>query len=335
MEIIKLIEDTKDGSHDHREQFAMDVLTGFCSNPKFLPAKYFYDDIGSELFQKITTHDDYYLTRTEFEILENIKNELPGLLNEKKIDIIELGAGDGHKSKLIIDGFIKEGVEVNFFPIDISEQAMIQLNENIQETDNLKITGVVAEYMQGLRYVRNISENKELVLFLGSNIGNFDHVQIQTLLRKLWKGLNNEDLVLIGFDLKKDIKKLTNAYNDSEGLTRDFNINLLRRINRDLGANFKLENFQHFGVYNPTKGAMESYLLSTQKQTVHIEELQRDFTFKAYEPIHLEYSFKFLLEELEELSKLTGFSIDKNFLDKKKMFVDSLWRVIKKTKSNK
>lgn len=327
MEISRL--GTKETSVSLKDQFAVDVLMGFCSNPKNLSAKYFYDDIGSDLFQKITRHEDYYLTRTEFEILNNSKDEIPNHIDDDEIDIIELGAGDGHKSDLIIQGFLEKGKKVNFFPIDISDEAMNQLEKNITPHENLTIHGVVAEYLFGLRFLSEKSKNRQLVLFLGSNIGNFNRVQNQGFLRQLWKCLNSDDFALIGFDLKKDVTTLTAAYNDSEGHTNDFNKNLLTRINRELGANFNVEKFQHFGVYNPTLGAMESYLLPCDEQNIYINELKRSFHFDAFEPLHLEYSFKFLKSDIEFLSKQTGFLVEKHFTDKNDYFINSLWKVRK------
>lgn len=310
-------------------QFAIDVLTGLCASPKSLSAKYFYDDAGSKIFQDITQHEDYYPTRTEVEILNSIKSELPNKINEEVIDIIELGPGDGHKSQIILNGFLNENYQVNYYPVDISEKAMTMLQKNILKHPNLTIHGVIGDYFEGLNLVRNKSNNKQLVLFLGSNIGNFDRVQNQGFLRKLWMCLNSDDHLLLGFDLKKDVSTLTAAYNDSSGHTTEFNLNLLRRINNELGGDFDLGKFQHFGVYSPIQGAMESYVLATEDQTVYISELERSFHFDAFEPIHLEYSFKFLESDIDFLSNKTGFEVVEHFTDAKDYFIDSLWKVIK------
>lgn len=314
---------------DQKEQFALDVLTGFSSNPKVLSPKYFYDDLGSELFQKITQQEDYYLTRTEYSILNDSKDRLPDFVNEDEIDIIELGAGDGHKSDLVIQGFLDSGKKVNFYPIDISKEAMNQLAENIKARENLEVHGVVAEYLEGLRFLRKQSKNRQLVLFLGSNIGNFDRVQREVFLRKVWRGLNKDDLILLGLDLKKDVNIVAAAYNDKEGITRHFNLNLLDRINRELGANFKTDAFQHVGLYNPFLGAMESHLLSRKEQTVHVEALEKSFHFDAFETLHLEYSFKFSKKDINLLASSTGFVVQKHLSDKDNYFIDSLWKVEK------
>lgn len=311
------------------EQFATDVLMGFSSRPKTLSSKYFYDDIGSQLFQQITKQKDYYPTSSEFEILSNCHTQFPLIIEQKEIDIIELGAGDGHKTKILIENFVLEGYKINFYPIDISHEAMKLLSANLKESENLKIHGVVGEYIEGLRFVRQHSQNLQLVLFLGSNIGNFDRVANLGFLRKLWKSLNMGDLLFIGFDLKKDISTLTRAYNDSAGVTRDFNLNVLNRINRELGGQFNCEYFEHFGVFNPILGAMESYLVSTRDQDIYIAELEKFFHFDAFEAIHLEYSFKYLEKDILELAKETGYLIKQNFKDSKNYFIDSLWEVKK------
>ena len=329
MKISTLTTDDRFGAEAAREQLAIDVLTGLSSHPKRLPAKYFYDDVGSQLFQQITQHDDYYPTRTEFEILEKVKDLLPQIVDQDRLDVIELGVGDGHKSRLIIDGLLDAGCQVQYFPIDISQKAMQLLEPNTRTHPRLSTHGIVAEYMEGLRFARAQSNNPQLVLFLGSNIGNFDRVQNQGFLRRLWKSLRDGDLTMIGFDLKKDVKLMTAAYNDSSGHTRQFNLNLLSRINAELGADFDPRQFEHFGIYNPVLGAMESYLLPNIGCEVYIQELSRSFHFEPFEPLHLEYSFKFLEADINFLCAQTGFRVVEHFTDARRWFMDSLWRVSK------
>jgi len=326
MNVSQLAQVTTDDEQE-LEQFAADVLSGLSSDPKYLSAKYFYDDTGSELFQAISQHEDYYLTRTEYDILDTYSQHLPALLDEDEIDIIELGAGDGHKSELVIKRFLEAGVKVNFHAIDISEKAIDMLGETIRERPNLSVNGLIGDYFEGLRFLKERSSKRQLVLFLGSNIGNFNHTESKAFLRRLWSSLNADDYLLIGFDLKKDITELVNAYSDSSNYTRDLNLNLLARINRELGGHFDLSGFQHYAAYNPELGAMESYLLALKEQKVFIEGLQQEFYFKAFEPMHLEYSFKFLPSEIDALCKQTGYKRIENFSDKQDRFIDSLWQV--------
>jgi len=325
LKITNLIE--KDLTSEHQAAFLSDVIHGLSAEKKSISAKYFYDDIGSELFQKISQHPDYYPTKTEFTILEQISSILPSIINEPEIDIIELGAGDGHKSELIINGFINANCKINFYPIDISEKAMQLLGNNLAINDHLAIHGVVADYLHGLNHLKTISNNKKLVLFLGSNIGNFNKSQTNTFLTMLSTTLNAEDYVLIGFDLKKDPAILNKAYNDSDGLTEAFNINLLTRINRELAGNFDTKQFKHYGFYNPYQGTMESYLISLADQAVTIKAADQTFHFQQFEPMHLEYSHKFTSSGINKLAQRNGFSITQLFSDEKNYFTDALCQV--------
>jgi dimethylhistidine N-methyltransferase len=314
---------------NEKEKFSIDVLTGLSSNPKKLSSKYFYDDVGSKLFQQITQLKEYYLTECEREIFERHKASIAEAMDEKCLDIIELGAGDGHKTKLLIEQLIKNGVQINYYPIDISEKAFHLLEQNIVENELLAVQGIVGDYMNGLEYIREHSSRKKLLLCLGSNLGNFDRIARQVFLRRVWRNLNSGDLALIGFDQKKDIDILTKAYNDSQGITKKFNLNILTRINKELGGNFEVKHFTHFGSYNPLIGTMESFLVSLQDQEIYIEDIQKKVHFAMYEPLHLEYSFKFLPSDIKFLAGETGFKIRKNYQDERGYFIDSLWEVHK------
>lgn len=328
MNVSNLIKETNKQTEQKKKDFAEDIFKGLTQSPKRISSKYFYDDIGSELFQKITTHPDYYPTKTEYEILQDMKDKLPNSLSKDKIDIIELGVGDGHKTNLIIQGFLDANTNVNFYPIDISSKAMTLLEGSIPKHKNLNIHGIVSEYLDGLNYLKNQSENQKIVLFLGSNIGNFNQIESISFLNTLRNQLNINDYALIGFDLKKDTSILNKAYNDSSGYTESFNINLLNRINVELDGNFDLSKFQHYGFYNPILGAMESYLLSKEKQQVQINKISSTISFDYLEPIHLEYSFKFLPSDISYLSKNSGYNVVENFTDSKNYFTDSLWKAV-------
>jgi len=327
VKISRLTFDTEKSEDLERKHFAQDVEAGLSSHPKNISSKYFYDDYGSQIFQKITKLDEYYPTRTEFKILESLKDSLPDIIGSGEIDLVELGAGDGHKTKILIDSFLQKGIKVNFMPIDISEEALHLLEENIGPKNNLSLHGIVADYIEGLSFARKQSENKMIILFLGSNIGNFSREESLHLLRQVRKHLRDKDYLLIGFDLKKDIDQLTRAYSDSEGVTAQFNLNLLKRINSELGGTFNIEQFKHQAFYNPELGAMESYLISLTEQDVFIAALNRTFHFEAFEPIHLEYSFKFLEKEINEISEVGGFKSISNFKDPDSLFIDALWQV--------
>jgi L-histidine N-alpha-methyltransferase len=325
MKISNLIEDHQWAGED---TFATDIHAGLSAPIKSISAKYFYDDRGSELFQKITQVEDYYLTRKEYSILNDIQSVLPRKLKLKEIDIVELGVGDGHKSRLLIDGFLEGGCQVKFYPIDISSKAMELLGTNIRDRPGLEIEGVVADYFAGLSYVSKKSKRNQLVLFLGSNIGNFDRGFSLEFLRSLRASLDKGAYALIGFDLKKDVRVLSKAYNDGEGYTEQFNLNLLRRINNELGGSFDLDSFQHHGFYNPRLGTMESYLVSLKSQDIFIDRFGKSFHFEEFEPIHLEYSFKFLESDINRLAEQSGFRIVEHFSDSDRYFIDSLWEAV-------
>lgn len=315
------------------ENFALDVLLGFSSKPKFLPSKYFYDDRGSELFSKIMDSPAYYPTDCEFEIFENHADKLLSVVKDDSFSIIELGAGDGRKTRLLIENLLSSKKKFEYIPVDISEMAIDKLihhfNELYKENRDLALHGIVGEYHQSLKWIKENKDQRNLLLFLGSNIGNFSKEHAIVFLRTLWKNLNHDDIMIIGFDLKKDVDVLLTAYNDPEGITAEFNLNLLDRMNNLLGANFNRKQFQHFGTYNPMKGAMESYLLSLTDQVVSFDYLEKEFKFDAWEPIHLEYSYKYIEKDIEFLAKEANFEVVNNIYDKEKRYINSVWRVIK------
>jgi L-histidine N-alpha-methyltransferase len=309
-----------------KNSFSIDVDQGLSLQHKAISSKYFYDDIGSKLFQKITKHTDYYPTRTETQILHSIKDKLPKLIKLNEIDIIELGPGDGTKGKIIIDGFLKNDYKVNYYPIDISKKALQLLSKNLPPNKNLFVHGIIGEYLDGLKLIKKESKNKQLVVFLGSSIGNFNTKQSKKFLTNIYKNISNNSYMFTGFDLKKNLSVLNKAYNDSSGLTRKFNLNILNRINNDLKGEFKLKNFIHFGNYNPVLGTMESYLISLIKQNVWIKKLNKSFKFEVFEPIHLEYSFKYSEDNISDLATSSNFKIIKNYTDEKKYFINSIWK---------
>lgn len=309
-------------------EFLQDVLTGLKSSPKRLPSKYFYDDEGSRLFQKIMTLPEYYLTRAEAEILETHRERIAQYLGTRPFSLVELGAGDGTKTKLLIECFLHRKLDFSYVPIDISAHALGVLSQTLTHRfPALRIQRLACDYFHGLARLEQDRAHTLFVLFLGSNIGNFTPAETTEFLSCLRRALRSGDFALIGFDLKKDLHTLLCAYSDAAGVTRDFNLNLLRRINRELGATFNLAKFQHYATYNPVLGAMESYLISKEPQHVWIETAKETISFDAFEPIHTEYSFKYSEHDIARLADTAGFKIIENFYDRKRQFVDSLWQV--------
>lgn len=315
---------------EEHKHFANDVLTGFSSKRKHLSSKYFYDTKGSQLFNKITQHPDYYLTQCELEIIQQNKSKFSQLLAGQSFNLIELGPGEGIKTRLLIDQFLNDGHDFTYFTIDISEKYLSQIVQRFnQELSQLKLVALNADYFAGLQWLSKQSQKRNVVLFLGSSIGNFTPGKTNLFLNSIWRDLQHGDYCYIGFDLRKDTDILLKAYNDSAGLTKQFNLNILQRINRELGGHFNPQQFSHYGVYNVYNGAMESYLISQQETDVAIDELEKSIHFDAYEPIHLEYSYKYSMQQIEEFAAINGFKIVANYFDQKNFFVDTLWQVLK------
>ena len=320
---------------DETHAFAVDILVGLSEMRKSIPSKYLYDARGSNLFRQITHLDEYYPTACEIEILKKYAGEIGEFIGDEPFNLVELGAGFGRKTQAVIKRFREAGLNLRYVPIDISESAMAGLIDSLRDQfPGLNAHGLVSDYFAGLKWLNNRFEERNFVLFLGSSVGNFTHAQARVFLRNAWNCLNHDDIMLVGFDLKKDIELLLRAYNDSHGVTREFNLNVLRRINNELGGNFDLNKFRHFGTYDVFSGAMESYLVSLEKQSVYIDRIGRSFDFQAWEPIHTEYSYKYLISDIELLAEETGFKVAHHFFDSRKFFTDSVWKVVKDEQGN-
>jgi L-histidine N-alpha-methyltransferase len=310
-------------------QFLADVSKGLSSKEKFLQSKYFYDAIGDRLFQKIMGCPEYYLTKCEMEIFSQKTNELVGILTEQSIefDIVELGAGDATKSFHLLKGLLENKVSFTYFPVDISNNVINLLHRQLpQKLPGLKFKGLNGEYFSMLEKAKTLSDKIKVVLFLGSNIGNVPLEKAGDFSRSLRAHLKPEDLVLVGFDLKKDPKVTLDAYNDSSGFTRDFNLNLLNRINVELDGNFDLHSFYHYPNYDPASGACKSYLVSKKEQEVRVGE--QIFCFTEGEAIFMEISQKYTVAQTDELARQTGFTPLHHFFDSKKWFLDAVWKCV-------
>lgn len=309
--------------------FARHVADGLSRRPKSLPSMYFYDEEGSRLFQQITELDEYYLTRCEREILEGCSAELAERFSHESFRLVELGAGDGKKTKVLLRRFVERGLSFEYVPVDICEESLVALSSSLRPLTargQMRISGMAAEYFDALASLPRQKSQSTCVLFLGSNIGNFRPPETNRFLGDLRQTLQPGDRLLIGFDLKKDPRALARAYNDLRGVTREFNFNLLDRINRELGGEFARERFHHRGIYNTRLSRMESWLVSLDRQQVAIRELGRRFSFRRGEGIHVECSYKYDLDHIERLAAASGFAIEEHFFDRRRWFVDSLWR---------
>lgn len=313
------------------DTFATDVIEGLSSTPKSLSSKYFYDEKGDAIFQQIMDMPSYYLTRSEYEIFNTHKDALLQLFgpNNEPFHLIEFGAGDGLKTKILLKHFLSKKASFRYLPIDISENVLSLLTHGLEiECPNLEVEPLANEYFEALDILNKQERNeRKVILFLGSNIGNFEHEKAIGFLQQMRQHLNPNDLLLIGFDLKKDPKVILEAYNDKEGITKSFNLNLLDRINQEFGGNFDTSKFRHNPTYNPLTGATKSYLVSTEDQVVTLEKLGKSFSFEAWEAIDMEISQKYSLSKIQHLADRAGFQVTSNFFDKNKYFVDSVWSV--------
>ena len=312
------------------DSFAEDVNRGLNDSPKHIPCLYFYDYQGSLLFEEICRLEEYYLTRAETEILKRHSQEIIDYI-PSDILLVELGSGSCVKTQLIIEKLLNQYDKVTYSPIDISKKMLKESSISLLEQyEDLEIVSVAAEYDEGLRQLDMRTERPKLILWLGSSIGNFEHKEAIHFLKNIRKTLSSKDFFLIGFDLQKEKSILEEAYNDSQDVTARFNLNLLSRINRELGGEFDLNTFIHKAVYNEEKSRIEMYLISTCEQDVYIADLNRSYHFCKNERIHTENSHKFSLQAIDHLADQVGMEIIKQWFDPKRYFNVTLFKLDKR-----
>lgn len=307
------------------DNFKNDVHEGLSSKPKRLLSKYFYDETGDKLFVKIMNMPEYYLTDSEFEIFTQQAEQIINTFNvdEEALELIELGAGDGTKTIELLKKL--EGREdFTYMPIDISQHALDGLKNRLaQEVPGIKVTPLQGDYFGVLSKIKQHTARK-VILFLGSNIGNMLDVNAHRFIKELADKMDPGDKLLMGVDLKKDPNIILPAYNDAAGITKAFNLNLLTRINNELGGNFNIDQFDHKPVYNEEKGQAESYIVSTTDQHVSIEATGATYHFDKGEAIHMEISRKYDRDTINKLIDKTGLFIKEVFTDSKQYFSDFL-----------
>jgi len=311
---------------DITEEFYRDVISGLKQTPKRLSSKYFYDAVGDKLFQDLMNCEEYYPTNCELEIFTQ---QTAGLCDTmiadgSAFDLIELGAGDAMKSTFLLRYLLEQKADFSYLPIDISANVISYLNDTLPITlPGLQVAGLNGDYFDMLKKAASISDRRKVVLFLGSNIGNMPPPEADIFCRELRNQLSPGDMVLIGVDLKKNPKIVLAAYNDKEGITKQFNLNLLTRINRELNADFDISKFEHYPLYDPETGACKSYLISTEDQQVKIG--QENVSFMKDEYIYMEISQKYTVIQTNQMAVNSGFKPVNIFFDSKKWFVDAVW----------
>lgn len=310
---------------DKQSSFAEDVRAGLTAQPKTLPPKYFYDALGSQLFEAICLLPEYYPTRAEAEIFHchaaEIVSQMPA-----PVGVIELGSGSSVKTRLLIEAILACQAELHYQPMDISASILQHSAEKLLgDYDRLRITGHVTDYTRGLGSIVRREGESLLALFLGSNIGNYTPEESRTLLQTIRAALRAGDGLLLGADLKKSEAVLISAYDDALGVTAAFNLNVLARINREFGGNFDLKNFQHRAVFNQQAGRIEMHLASRSAQAVIINALDLQIEFQPGETIHTENSYKYDLPQLAALAEETGFQMMKTWFDGERRFSCNFW----------
>ncbi|MFT4831208.1 MAG: L-histidine N-alpha-methyltransferase [Psychroserpens sp.] len=312
-------------------QFKEEVHSGLTAHPKYLSSKYFYDAKGDKIFQDIMAMPEYYLTDCEYDIFKMHKEEITALFAEGKnsFNLIELGAGDGKKTKILLKHMAESKFDFKYLPIDISNNALDQLERALQnEIPSLKTEPLQGTYLDTLETINSIRDKKKVILFLGSNIGNLLHPQAVTFLQNVQKAMKEDDLFFVGFDQKKNPQTILDAYNDEAGITEAFNKNILLRINKELKANFVTDNFLHWEVYDPETGTAKSYLVSKKAQTVTIGDLELTISFKPWETIHTEISQKYDDEIVAWLANESGLEIVAHFSDEKSYYKNYAFKKI-------
>jgi len=308
------------------ERFAAEVRAGLTATPKTLPCAYLYDAEGSRLFEEICALPEYYPTRAEEEILrENasaIADDLPD-----GVSVVELGSGSATKTRHLLDALLLREDGLTFVPVDISRTMLEESSrELLLEYPTLDVVGVAAEYADGLRAVRAEVDGPQVVLWLGSNVGNLDRPNAVTFLHGVREGLTADDRMLVGVDLRKDIAVLQAAYDDQAGVTAAFNLNLLVRINRELGGHFDVDRFAHRAPWNADAGRIEMHLESLADQTVRIDALDLEVPFAKGETVHTESSHKYSTAEIDALAAAAGFEVEDRWLDSNERFSLQLLR---------
>ena len=308
-------------SNDIKNQktFAEEIALTLKHQPRSISPKYFYDNLGSKLFDKICKLPEYYPYNCESSILKKIaKNLKPYLTND--VRLVELGSGSSTKTRLLINALLKNQGYVEYFPIDISDVLIESAKKLCNDYKTLQVTGIIDTYENGLDFIEHYDDKPNLITFLGSSFGNFNEEDGNNFLKKIHDLMKSTDYFLIGLDMKKNNDILFKAYNDTKDLTAKFNLNVLERINKELDANFEISKFAHKAYYNESKGRIEMYLRSLSDQTVTIPKAGISIQLSENELIHTENSHKFTISQIDSMFEEVGLDIVQIWFDTKKYF---------------
>ena len=300
---------------------SIDVAAGLGASRKRLSSRYFYDDKGSALFQRIMELPEYYLTQVERDILIERGGDIVAYLAEGSValDLIELGSGDGDKTIELCRAVMRAPVSAIYYPIDVSSHALGELQARFDAgLPGMPVVPIHGDYFEHWPQTRD--DGRQVVMFFGSNLGNLCFKESVALLCSIRARLSHGDVLLLGVDMQKDPKTILAAYNDCQGVTAEFNMNLLARLNRELGMDFDLKKFSHYATYDPLSGTARSFLVSGCRQSVHSRNLGRTFEFEEGETIYVEQSQKYTHEMIQDLAKASGFQVDLHISDSRNWY---------------
>ena len=298
-----------------RDTLAADVRRGLTASPKWLHCKYFYDPAGSALFEQICELPEYYLTRAETALLQEHAGALVDAC-PSPLDLVELGSGSARKTRLLIEACLRRQPELTYYPIDIAASALRDATRGLlTDYAALRVVGLVGDYADGLNYLTAHDGPPRLVAFLGSTVGNFNEEELSAFLDLLRRSMRPQDRFLLGFDLLKEPAVLVAAYDDAQGVTAQFNLNLLARINHTLDADFDPGAFRHRAIFNERRGRIEMHLVSTRPQIVHVRALGLTVSFAEGETIHTENCYKHSREGLRAVLARHGFAVIRDCTD--------------------
>lgn len=296
------------------DAFLSHVKQGLSQTPKKLSSRYFYDEKGDDLFIKIMNLEDYYLPEYELNIIKKYSSSIASEVakTHSSLEVVELGAGSGSKTKLMLEEFLPNFEKLSYVALDISEH-VLEINKTniLNELGTIVYSNSAGNYFETYKELES-SKKARLILFLGANIGNFQMTEIIDFFHFIKKGLKVNDYVLVAFDMVKHPRKIIKAYDDSHGITKAFNLNLLSRINRELGGNFNEKKFDHYPFYNPITGVTSSQIISLEAQDVRLKD-GSEYHFEAFESIHTEISKKFFPRDIEYIARESGLTISKGY----------------------
>jgi len=299
----------------HLASFAEEVEAGLSGKPKSLPCRFLYDATGSLLFEEICDLPEYYLTRAERQILERRAESIAARFDEPPV-LVELGSGSSAKTRVLIDAFVRAHGELRYVPIDISPSILeTSARELLDHYDDLEVRAVASEYEEGLRHLRRENGRAKVIAWLGSTIGNLDREEARAFVGEVREAMHRDDRMLLGVDLRKACGELVPAYDDAQGVTARFSLNLLERINRELGGRFDVSQFRHQADYHEREGRVAIHLVSEVRQRVEIDALGLAVDFDAGEGIHIEDSYKYSVGEIRGLAEEAGLAVEATWLD--------------------